>query len=400
MKRALTNVGGPAERRGEESLARELARAVDVQPGAGLERWTHGFHAYAARLHPDTARRCLRCFASPGCTVLDPFCGSGTVIVEALVAGCRATGRDLNPLAVRLARLRAALTTEEERRALRERAHRVGGVALERVRRGVPAPVAPGIPAAPFPPGVRAELAWLRFLASAERRPFVADALELTLSSLLPKVAERSGATGSAGARRGAPPGAVCRMFASRAGELVRCLAAFRRAVPRDAPPPDVRLDDARTLGTVPDASADLVLTSPPYPNVYDYAAQHALRAAWLRLDDWALRRGEIGARRTFLDPRRGLERWEADGRAWTTALARVMKPGSLALIAGGDGASPLGPLRFDECLERWAPAAGLRLVAAAAQRRPAFDPETRRAFRDRPRREHLVALRRPERQL
>ncbi|MDI7268524.1 MAG: DNA methyltransferase, partial [Myxococcota bacterium] len=135
-KRSFTNVGGPVDRGGDAVVARELARALDVRPAPEPDRWTHGFHAYPARMHPDTAARLVAAFSDPGEVVLDPFCGSGTVLVEAMVGGCRAVGRDLNPLAVRIARLRTTVIPAAARRALRERARAVAGRALERSRGG------------------------------------------------------------------------------------------------------------------------------------------------------------------------------------------------------------------------------------------------------------------------
>lgn len=396
-KRALTNVGGPAERRGDPDVAAGLARALDVEPGAGLDRWTHGFHTWAARMHPDTAQRLVRAFARPGDVVLDPFCGSGTVLVETLVAGGRPLGRDLHPLAVRLARLRAAIVPESRRRAVRERARRAAGLALGRVRQGHRPPAPPPPAAHLFDPRTLAELAWLRAAVLDDRDPFVREALSLVLSSLLVKLSCRRSDTDP---RPTAPvcraPGSAVRLFILKTDELCRRWKSLREALPERALPADVRVDDARRLHTVPDASVDLVVTSPPYANVYDYAGQHALRAAWLELDDETFRAGEVGSRRSFHDPRRGLERWERDGLAWTAAIARVLRPGARACILGGDGATTLGPVRFDESLARWAAAAGLDLVASASQRRPIFDEETRRAYRAADRREHLVLLARP----
>src|SRR3989304_6270267 len=112
MRRALSQARRPAPVVifGNRSAAEPLARALDVAeagggagpgPAGGL---THGFHASPARMHPLTARRALVALGvKPGATVLDPFCGSGTVLVEAFRAGARAIGVDASPLAVEIA---------------------------------------------------------------------------------------------------------------------------------------------------------------------------------------------------------------------------------------------------------------------------------------------------------
>lgn len=407
-KRALTNVGGPVERRGDETLSAELAHALDVEPGAGLDRWTHGFHTWAARMHPDTAQRLVRSFGRPGAAVLDPFCGSGTVVLEALVAGCRPLGRDLHPLAVRLARLRSAVVPESRRKLVRERARRIAGLALGRVRQGhhPPGGTPPGEDL--FDSRTLAELAWLRTAIADERDPFVRQTLELVLSSILVKLSCRTSDTaplpldrgrGRGRGRFSSPscraPGSATRLFVPKVDELCRRWKTLREALPERALTPDLRLDDARRLHSVPDGIVDLVVTSPPYANVYDYTDQHALRVDWLGLDDHPFEAGEIGSRRSFRDPHHGAERWDRDGRAWVGALARVLRPGAPACILGGDGATALGPLRFDESLARWAAAAGLELVASTSQHRPIFDEQTRRAYPTTDRREHLVLLRR-----
>jgi len=73
------------------------------------ESLTHPFHSYPARLHPATARVLVELVGSrmrDGEALLDPFCGSGTTLVEARFLGLPAVGVDLNPLAVRLARVK------------------------------------------------------------------------------------------------------------------------------------------------------------------------------------------------------------------------------------------------------------------------------------------------------
>ena len=56
-------------------------------------------HPYPARFIPELPALALDCLRPNG-PVLDPFCGSGTTLVEAMRRGQQAVGVDLNPIAV------------------------------------------------------------------------------------------------------------------------------------------------------------------------------------------------------------------------------------------------------------------------------------------------------------
>jgi len=75
--------------------------------GEDTQYLTHGLHPYPARMVPQIARRLLRRFASKNDVVLDPFCGSGGVLVEARLAGLNSIGVDINPLACLLAEVKS-----------------------------------------------------------------------------------------------------------------------------------------------------------------------------------------------------------------------------------------------------------------------------------------------------
>lgn len=81
-----------------------------VPLGSGVDRATHLFHSYPAKLLLNIPLFFINCtkYSSPNDVVFDPFSGSGTVLVEALLAGRRALGADANPLARLIA---AAKTT-------------------------------------------------------------------------------------------------------------------------------------------------------------------------------------------------------------------------------------------------------------------------------------------------
>src|SRR5437764_1269421 len=91
QRRALSASGGPVTADGPPEPARLVARALDVPRDADPRELTHGFHSYPARFHPLLVRRLLADLPR-GATVLDPFVGSGTSMVEAVRAGARAIG--------------------------------------------------------------------------------------------------------------------------------------------------------------------------------------------------------------------------------------------------------------------------------------------------------------------
>ncbi|MCS7301050.1 MAG: DNA methyltransferase [Fimbriimonadales bacterium] len=73
----------------------------------------HGLHVYKAKFFPRMARAFLN--LCDGATVLDPFSGSGTALVEAAVMGIHAIGVDIDPLSVAIAQAKADLLNEPDR---------------------------------------------------------------------------------------------------------------------------------------------------------------------------------------------------------------------------------------------------------------------------------------------
>ena len=59
----------------------------------------HSIGGHPARFIPEIPRWALKNFSIPGDIVLDPFCGSGTTLIEARKLGCSVIGIDNNPVA-------------------------------------------------------------------------------------------------------------------------------------------------------------------------------------------------------------------------------------------------------------------------------------------------------------
>jgi DNA modification methylase len=76
-------------------------------PKADTSYLTHGFHDYPARMIPQIAERLIERYTPCRGRILDPFCGSGTTLVEAQLANRSAVGNDINPLAVLISKVKA-----------------------------------------------------------------------------------------------------------------------------------------------------------------------------------------------------------------------------------------------------------------------------------------------------
>ena len=76
---------------------------------ADTKQTTHCFHTYPAMMIPQIAEKLLTKYGQKSHTLFDPYCGTGTSLVEANIKGINAIGTDLNPLARLIAK---AKTTE------------------------------------------------------------------------------------------------------------------------------------------------------------------------------------------------------------------------------------------------------------------------------------------------
>ena len=71
-----------------------------------FDRLTHYLFRFPAKFHPPVVRKLIDEYSKPGDHILDPFCGSGTMLVEAAVAGRNAVGLDVDPVAAFVSRVK------------------------------------------------------------------------------------------------------------------------------------------------------------------------------------------------------------------------------------------------------------------------------------------------------
>ncbi len=254
----------------------------------------HGIHPYPAKFIPQIPKNLIRLQPPPeGTIVLDPFCGSGTTLVEAMQAGYHAVGVDLSPIACLIAKVKTTPLDESAMRLIRKvRTEAQGRLARKQFE----------VPAIPrldhwFQPRVQACLASL--LASITRvdDSDTRDALRVALSAIVVRVSNQDSDTRYAAVKKDVSAEDVFIAFERRAEDVVRATLSLGDRGPR----PLIINQDVLTVR--PDQlkqSVGLVITSPPYPNAYEYWLYHKYRMYWLGMDPIAVREREIGARPHF----------------------------------------------------------------------------------------------------
>ncbi len=349
---------GPVEassvrQHGDPTMAAVLAEALAASQK--VERATHPFHTYPARMHPDSARLIL-----PHTTgaVHDPFCGGGTVLIEAKLAGRKAFGSDISPIAHLVAQAR--LADPKLAGPMRKASRKIADKAKLRIDVEVP-----DVCTSWYQHHVAQELGRIRD-GILEQEPDIQPLLNAVLSSIVVKTSYRKSDTSNKMEKHQRRPQSTAILFHKKAREFARML----EEMPAE-PSSTLIHGDARYV--VPPQKVGLVLTSPPYPGVYDYLPMHQLRYAWLGIEPEDSLVREIGARRNFRSKGRtdALKQWMEDTDQWIKMQASILEPGGAMIIVVGDGlvAGKLVDALYPttEAMK----AAGLEIFARASADRP-----------------------------
>jgi len=365
----------------------------------GADRYTHLIHRYTAKLLPHIPAFFMASSICPSnATILDPFAGSGTVLLEGMLQGHQVLGVEINPIARLIAKVK---TTVFNTKALEEAAKAItrsissstydAGIPdfpnrdlwfSKKVQKGL-AKVKAAIET--FQDDSLKDFFWVCYSSLVRRvaladprisppvvlKPEKFDSNSLRHSKVSQMLEERTNANVEA-------------LFASTLGEFIKRFRRLEETLrERELGSAEVVWDDARDLriapmkekGLLDKASAkefpadsvDLVITSPPYMNAQKYARSLRLEWYWLGLGSYdelhAMDASMIGTERLTRDEYEHLKtvghavadelilnvfsrdkhrarlmaNYFEDMRICFANLFRVIKPGGHLVIVVGD---------------------------------------------------------------
>ena len=282
-------------------------------------------------------RKILKSHVPNGATVLDPFCGSGTTLLESALLGYPSIGIDLNPLAVAITRAKTRpVSLEDVTERLFGLSREYRGADIDHLKDGIQLI---------FHPRTLAQLVYLRDALNPQ------DSVDAFIQGAVLGIMHgkhKKGGRDTAYLSIDMPntfsmsPDYVRRFVAKHGlkqlpidvfGKLRRRAAWLLREGPIPAAPVQVFEGDAVQLPSVLRSAGvtavDAIVTSPPYLGILRYGAFN-----WIRL--WFLGHEPTPVDR-ILDSTDSLDRYLSFMSSFLSAAAEVVRPGGAVALVIGD---------------------------------------------------------------
>ena len=262
----------------------------------GLSSYTHGFFKYLCKFIPHVPRWALKKYIkADNSWVLDPFCGSGTTLVESALLGCNAIGVDFDPLSNLITRAKSTPLKEKQLTELSSRfSHLIDYI--ERCKH-IDQSLIPLIPNLNLwfsqkacDDLVKIKQGINRFKEESDDS-YIQDFLNVCFASIIKRVSNADSQSPKPYVSKKIKkiPGNAIDLFKKVAIENLEKLGCFSSvAIPNKC---FVMRGDARNVDDLLRRKrlvqgVDLAVTSPPYINAFDYVRSLKLENLWLDLLD------------------------------------------------------------------------------------------------------------------
>ena len=298
----------------------------------------HKIHSYPARFIPQIPCRAITRWSNSEDTILDPFCGCGTTLLEAALLGRNSVGVDNNPVATLISR---AKTRKYHPKEIRTLTGFVNDIESEfcSLRSSPPKILLRNAPHYDslykwFEQEAVLELEWLR--SNIQKMSYGPRLLAMSAFSYIVLSSSRQDSdTRYTITDREYTRGLAVRRWVSKMKSTIKCAINTGQAMRKSKH--KIILGDSRIMPSLHDRTIDLIVTSPPYLNVYDYHKYHRHRMHWINGDVKFARSTEIGKHDVFTRPKATPDQYFDDMRQCFTEWERVLDAGGRALMVVGD---------------------------------------------------------------
>ncbi len=251
---------------------------------------THGIHKFPAKFFPELPRYLIQKYSEKGDYVLDPMCGSGTTLLEAMLNDRIGIGIDIDPIARLISKVK---TTPIDSKSLESSIAVLNSQIQEYAKSETYQPIIPNFNYRDtwFRPFVLRELAIIRdsidslFSIDSQSKD-LADFFKLILSSVIRDVSNADPHCTRTVIRKKVvkkiKQGDTLSRFALALSQQQEAMRKFTRITKTPKIGSSFLVDGTAIQTGLEDNSIDLVVTSPPYINAVDYPRTHQLEMYWL----------------------------------------------------------------------------------------------------------------------
>lgn len=337
------------------------------------DQHVHRIHPYPARFIPQIPATILEHLSRPGETVLDTFCGSGTTLVESSLVGRNSIGIDINPLAVLISKVKTTPLTPYQSSQLDEWISTLDSLSNENVQQHtlfepLYAPIEPLIPNIPnidnwFEPFVKTELGSLISRINQINDADIRDVCRVALAAIIVGVSNQDSETRYTKRQKLIQPGHTIARFKNKIVDIRSRLDEYNRL--RNIARPVITqtiCGDMRNISIIDNKSVHLVVTSPPYPNAFDYHLYHRFRLFWLGFDPVAMARNEIGSHLNYQRNGKSIEDYTRDMSQCFSHINRLLISRRHCCVIIGDSVFKGELIKNDEVIIQIAQQRGFAL--------------------------------------
>lgn len=361
------------------TFSEKLSRLKEVNWGfadANTNYLTHSIHPYPAKFIPQIPKTLIRELASTGDTILDPFCGSGTTLVEALRLECNAIGIDANPLSCLISKTKTSKLNESQGDELIKLAELISefssqndltSLTLFNNNSTFPIPIKRhffnGIDEW-FDSHVIDELSFIKEKCFSLNDPKLLDISLTVLSSIIVSVSRQDSDTRYVRREKNTKRGDTLALFSKALKNATKRILEFSQEVSESN---TIKILNTSVLEAPDIGKVDLVVCSPPYPNAFSYHLYHRTRMMWLDMDQPKFKSEEIGSHRKYSSNSKNgatVETFKSELRTIMGWLTLTLKKDGFACFVIGDSTLKGQQIENDKVLISIANDLGFQLEA------------------------------------
>lgn len=299
---------------------------------------TNTIHPYPAKFIPQIPHNFILQLSNESDTVYDPFLGSGTTAVEANILGRNAIGNDVNELAVLISKVKTTPISKKELLSLDSLLNKIYN-RIEQLYSGKKNGIAkPDILNLDlwFEEFVINELVVIKEEIEKISDKDLIDFCLVALSGIIINVSRQDSDTRYVRVPKNISHFGTYDKFSKQLNKLRKIMSLSSKLIENGNSV--FKVADTRNANIFEENSADLAVTSPPYPNAYDYHLYHKYRLFWLDMNPHKLRKSEIGAHADY-SKKNGPNEFDfmRDMEKCLLNTSKILKPGSYFVLVIGD---------------------------------------------------------------